>query len=96
MSQIPSEFQGLFWSRRLRSLNLEKDKTYIIHQVLAYGDLKQIKWLFSIYSKKEIMQVFLVSPKKNYTPQAFNFVKNFILDLEDKKVSPISYVKTLF
>lgn len=95
MSQIPQAFKGLFWSRKLKSLDFQKDKAYIIHQVLAYGSLGQIKWLAKLYSQKEIIKIFLYSPRKNYSPQSFNFVKNFLLPLEKQKIAPNSYVKAV-
>jgi len=97
MKKIPRDLQGILWSKKLNSLNLEKDKSYIIHQVLAYGNLKQIKWLFNVFSRKEIIEVFTTSPRQNYTHSAFNFIKNYILDLEDnKKINPKAYVKATF
>jgi len=94
--KIPKELQGILWSRRLESLDLQRDKGYIIHQVLAYGSLEQVKWLFKVYSQKEASRVFLQRPKKLYTSQAFNFVKNYLLPLEKKVVKPELYVKALF
>ncbi len=93
MPKIPSSLQGVVWSRDINSLNLEKDKDYVIHQVLAYGTFKQIKWLKSVYSEDEIRKVFEVSPKKAYTPSQFNFVKNYILSI-DKNLPSENYVKS--
>lgn len=69
---IPKGFQGVFWSRDASSLDIIEDRDYIIHQVLMYGSLDQIKWLESIYSDKEIREIFCKQPRKIYTPQAFN------------------------
>lgn len=88
--------QGILWSKNIRDIDLERDKIYIIHQVLAYGNLKQIKWLLKIYSLDGIREVFLKYPKRIYTPPVFYFVKNFILNLKSKKLSPKDYVKTSF
>jgi len=88
--------QGILWSKNIKNLNLEKDKVYIIHQILSFGNLKQIKWLFKVYKLKEIQEVFLRHPKRIYTAAVFYFVKNFILDLKKKKLSPQNYVKTPF
>lgn len=95
MKKISKDFQGILWSKKINSLDLKEDKNYIIHQVLAYGDLKQIKWLFKTYSKKEIVDVFVNLPKKTYTPSAFNFVKNYILDLGGRKLDAKNYVKAI-
>lgn len=88
--------QGVLWSKDIRNLDLEKDKIYIIHQILSYGNLKQIKWLFKIYKLKKIQEVFIKYPKKIYTPPVFYFIKNFILGLQKKRLPKEEYVKTPF
>ena len=32
--KIPKSFQGILWSANIKNLDLERDKGYIIHQVL--------------------------------------------------------------
>jgi len=91
-----SSFKGILWSRKFDSLDLEGDKTYIVHQVLSYGNMNQVKELFDLYSKEEVGRVFSTFPKKNYTPPAFNFVKNCLLNLEKVKVKSENYVKSIF
>ncbi|MEW6104443.1 MAG: hypothetical protein AB1630_11635 [bacterium] len=91
--KILTFLQGILWSKNIKKLDLEKDRVYIIHQVLSYGSLKQIKWLFRVYKKGEIKDVFLKYPKKVYIPCVFNFVKNFILELSRKKLHDEKYIK---
>jgi len=92
--RIPKSWQGILWSCDVKKLDWEKDKNYIIHQVLRYGDLNDIALLFKIYSKKEIKEVFKKKPMKIYTPQTFNFIKRIILDIRDKSMTPEKYVAT--
>ena len=77
--KIPLNFQGILWSADVKNLNLEKDKTYITHQVLMYGTLEQIKWLFKACGKGTVKKVFLEEPKKIYRPAMFHFIRNFII-----------------
>ena len=86
--------QGILWSKDIRKLDLKKDKVYIIHQVLSFGNLNQIRWLFKAYDLREIREVFLKDPKKVYTIPIFYFIKNFILGLKKKNLSKEKYVKT--
>lgn len=97
MSEIKTlgSLQGILWSEDIKNFDLEKDKVYIIHQVLSYGNFKQIKWLLKVYTLREVKKVFLKHPKKIYTPSMFYFVKNFILGI-NKKLSKEKYVKTSF
>lgn len=92
--KIPIELQGILWSRDILKLDLERDKNYIIHQVLMYGSLTQINWLRSVYSKEKIEKEFVEKPRKLYTKSAFNFIKNYILGIT-KQLEVDFYVKDL-
>ena len=61
-------------------LNLEEDKPYIVHQILAYGTLDEIKWLMKTYGKDVVKKVFLNQPIKVYTPPALKF-SQLLLDI---------------
>lgn len=91
--RFPRHFQGLLWSKPVEKLDLQKDKVYIIHQILAFGSFKDIKVLFRIYSKEEICAVFANYPKQVYGASMFSFVKNFILGLKDNALNPQRYVR---
>ena len=93
---IPKRLQAILWSKSVDKISLEDDRNYIVHQVLMYGDLKSIKWLFDAYSRNGVRDVFVRHPKKVYTAPAFNFVKNFVLGLGAKKLEENKYVKTVF
>ena len=96
LSKIPQSFQGILWSTNVKNLDLERDKVYIVHQVLEYGDLDEIAWLFRMYSRKEIKKIFQKMPMKVYSRPGFNFIKNIILGLKKKQISPEKYVSTLY
>jgi len=74
-------------------LDLEKDKIYIIHQILAYGDVADIKWLLTAYPKNTIDHVFTTTPYKDYRKSRFHFVKNMIVGSTHQTLSDSFYVK---
>ena len=96
VNKIPSSFQGVLWSVNVKNLDLRKDKVYIIHQILVYGNLKQIHWLFKAYSEEEIKKVFEFFPMKIYNLSTFNFIKNIVLGLKEKSFSHQKYVTALY
>jgi hypothetical protein len=96
MNSIPKSMQGIFWSVSTENLDLERSKSYIIHQVLMYGDFKDIRWLFKVYPEKETKKVFLEKPRKVYTKEAFNYTKNFILGLDREKIPADKYVNSFY
>jgi len=93
MSKIPKNLQGKLWSRKIDELNLQKDKNYIIHQILQYGNLQDIKWLFKVYSAEQIKNEFIKQPRKGYSKPGFNFIKNFILKLTEKSIDENKYLR---
>lgn len=94
-SSIPQRLQGVLWSVDTKNLDLQKDKLYIIHQILAYGRMEDITWLFKTYPKSEITDVFMTHPYKDYSVSRFHFVKHFLLSLHDHSVEPGYYVKNI-
>jgi hypothetical protein len=91
---IPHSLQGILWSKSIEKIDINKDKTYIIHQILAYGDMEEIKWLFKVYKKNEIKDAFMNCPRNIYTRPVFLFVKNFILGIK-KSLNEKEYVKNI-
>jgi hypothetical protein len=90
-----SKIQGVVWSRDAGSLDMEKDKAYIIHQILMYGSLEDMQWLKRTYSLQNIKDTFMRQPSKVYTPQAFHFVTHAFLHLQDnEQPDEQSYLKT--
>jgi len=93
MEKIPKEWQGVLWAKNYRQLDLNKDKAYIIHHVLSYGDLSDIKLLFRIYGQEEVKDVFLKQPIKIYDRPCLHFIKEFILNLKEP-INEEKYLKT--
>lgn len=90
--KIPQFLQPVIWSVRIGDLDVKEDKILIINQVLAFGGLKELKWLFKTYSLKTIKRVFLEHPIKTYRPATFNFVKEILLNLGKKSLIKEKYV----
>jgi hypothetical protein len=76
-----ARWQRLLWSAGVEDVDLERDKIYVIHQVLAWGEPEDLSLLFRIYAKEEVKRVFLEHPKRVYTRKALRFVE-LILDVE--------------
>ncbi|MEW6089200.1 MAG: hypothetical protein AB1498_12945 [bacterium] len=54
---IPEFIAPCLWSYNIKKLGTQEDKELIITQVLNYGDEKRIKWLYSVYTEKDIKEV---------------------------------------
>ena len=96
MGKLPRKLQAKLWSSDLQNVSVQKDKTMIIHKVLAYGTMADIYWLVDEYGKRKVKEGFLKNPMNLYSRSAFSFAKNIILGLGDIKVDESKYVKTLY
>ncbi len=63
---IPDFVKVFLWSYDIDKMDLQKDKTVIIRQVLNYGNAKATDWLFSVYSEEEIKEVIKNTPKSQW------------------------------
>ena len=93
-STVPLSIQGVLWSKAAFKLDCQKDKNYIIHQVLSYGTWEHVRWLFDTYGHDEIKNVFLQYPAKNYTEKSFHFFSNIVLEIAPDGLDIKNYVKT--
>src|SRR3990167_7181867 len=92
--KLPKKLQSVLWSVNINNLNLDRDKYYIIHQILSFGSLDDISWLLSNYPKKEIIKIFMVSFKDYFRPR-FYFVKDALLNLKNWHPDERHYVKNI-
>lgn len=93
MYHPPAILQGTLWSMSVDQLDITTNRIYIIHQVLAYGTLDDLKWLFRAYPRETIRDVFLQAPIKIYTRAAFHFAK-LILKIQDDTAPIFNYDKS--
>lgn len=96
MAHPPKNIQAILWSADVNQLDLIKDKYYIIHQVLIYGTMTEIRWLLHAYGMQEVVKVFVGEPARWYSKKVFHFVKNYILPLRNKKLYEEDYVTSIY
>jgi hypothetical protein len=65
-----------------------------IHQILMYGTLNEISTLIKKQGIEKVKKVFVKFPKKIYTNSAFNFIKNFILEINKPVLDEQKYLKS--
>lgn len=95
MSQIPPSLQPVLWSVNVNHLDLQRDKGYIIHQILNYGSFADLRWLLQTYPKDDVVDVFVNQPSKTYPKSVFHFVKNYILGLKDHNLDENAYTTSI-
>jgi hypothetical protein len=95
MTHPPKSLQGLLWSTDVHLLDIDRNKGYIIHQVLIYGTMTELGWLFQTYSAKVIIDVFVNRPAKLYPKDVYYFVKNFLLSLRHVPLDSNAYVTSI-
>ena len=95
-TQIPPSVQSLFWSAPHVPHTVENDASEIIHKVLAYGGIEDIRWLKKTYSQDTLQRVFRDQPQAVYTPSAFHFAADVVLHLEESSLDRNRYVKSVY
>ncbi len=74
-----------------KSSNIDSPDT--IHQILAYGTLKDVLTLERQIGQEKLGTLFINYPKKVYTAPALNFVTKFIIHLSGT-IKENEYLKT--
>ena len=54
---LPTFLKSNFWFVKFNELDLERDKEFIIFQILNYGGFEDWKWLFSNYPHDVIRRI---------------------------------------
>ncbi len=94
-STIPQRLQGILQSININKLDIERDKAYIIHEILSEGRMEDIQWLYQTYPEETIKQVFIAYPHKEYDAARFNFISRFLLSLESQLLRKERYVQNI-
>jgi len=90
--KLPESFQRALWSYHINKIDLRKDKKEVITQVLNYGDWKDIKKLFRLYSEEDIKEV-IRNPKRGVW---FEKVLNFWCKMFKIKLKKEIYQNAIF
>jgi hypothetical protein len=91
----PASLQGALWSTDVNRLNLDTDKNLIIHHVLIYGTMEELKWLFTTYGKTAIAACFFNHPMKIYPRSVFSFVTRFLFPTPPHPLDEQDYVTSI-
>lgn len=92
---IPKNLQAVLWSADINKLDLDRDRGYIIHQIFCYSTVDDLRWLFSVYTKEELIDEFVNNPTKMYPRAVFYFVKNYLLGLKDTSLDEHDYITSI-
>lgn len=87
--------QGVLWLSDVNTVDIEKDKTYIIHHILAHGSMEEIWWVMRTYPIETIQNIFRTAPYKEYRAPRFNFIKNYLLELTHVPLDTHRYVTNI-
>lgn len=72
-NKLPKFLQSVLWSYNLNKMNLKEDKEIIITRVLNYGDWKDLKWLYSVYTENDIKKIILHARRGMWFKKVINF-----------------------
>lgn len=52
---IPQSVRVLLWDVNTKDISSSKHYKFIIERILEYGDIEEIKWMKSVYSKDQVI-----------------------------------------
>ncbi len=82
----PKLIQPYLWFSDLKKIDLQKDKTRIILNVLNIGNKKATDWLLKFYPKQEIKKTIInYGAKGELSPKSLNYW-TLILKINPKKL----------
>jgi len=73
MKNIPNSVQKVLWSYDLSKIDIKKDKEKIIFNVLNFGDLESVSWLWQQYSREELKKIIKNSIANNWSSKSLNY-----------------------
>ena len=93
MEKKATAFAHLFWFLDAGKLDFKKDRNLIVHQVLAYGSLDDLRKLFKIYGKRAVRREFIKHKPGLYQPNILAFVQHI---LGVKRLAKKNYLKNVY
>lgn len=73
--------KSTFWDSEFESLDLEKDKGYIISRIAERGTDIEVSFIISYYSKEDVL--FVVNNAPEITPKTKNYFNTIVYENED-------------
>ncbi len=70
-NKLPEFLKVYLWSANSDNLEKEKNKSYIIFQLLEFGDKEAVRWVFEKYSIDEIANV--LKSRRGFSQKTVNF-----------------------
>ncbi len=55
--------QTLFWDVNPKNIDPQKNAQYIIERIMDFGNIKEVKWMWSFYDKRTLKRV-VVNPRR--------------------------------
>lgn len=89
---LPKFLQSVLWSYDLEKLDVKKDKSLIVTQILNYGLWRDIRWVCQNYHWNEIKEVIINPERGCWRKDSLNYWLEFF----GIKFSKSKYKKALF
>lgn len=87
---IPSYVAPFLWSYDIARIDLERDKKRIILNVLNLGTQQSTDWLFSVYSREDILDIVAKSLAGEWNKKSLRYwrlVLDIITPIKTKRIS---------
>lgn len=83
-NNLPQSVKAVLWSYKTDQIELEKHKKIIIFQVLNFGSIEAVDWLFDKYSFVTVEQIVNTIPLTQWNKKSLSLWK-LVLSINPKK-----------
>lgn len=88
---MPETLRWLFWETAFDSLDVHRDKSYVLARILEMGRLTDVRWALETYGLETIHQFFREVGHTEISPKTMVFWKAFFKAEDESWASPPSW-----
>ena len=77
MNLLPQSVKNTLWSYDASQIDIQKDKTIVIFNILNWGSVDAIEWLHKTYSQDEIKNVIKESNSQSWSHKSLHYWSSF-------------------
>ncbi|MEG1008632.1 MAG: hypothetical protein RSE41_08545 [Clostridia bacterium] len=89
---MKEKLRPFFWDIKFDTLDLNKNKQFIIARLMSFGNDECVKWMYKYYTEEDIISC--AKNSRQFTKQAAYFLKN-VYNLKEEEMKYFVNAKAL-
>lgn len=80
---MPNFLKECFWDTNINTLDIIKNKQFIISRIFSFGNDTAVKWMLKTYTREDIIET--ARNSRNFTLKTARFLKN-VYNLKEEEM----------